>query len=244
MTSKTTPEAEFLERLETFRQEADQCAQFLYTYLSIHTLAGDDSEIRHGLDRDALFWNTVLGALQTAIFIALDRVFDAKGKHGVAALCAFAKQHEQIFSRRALAQRKGASYAAGAQEPESSDFQGMALIVRSLVDIYNCKYLPIRNKVFAHRVFSKHEPVAQLFSKTDIGELERMTTLLGQFQRMWFDAYHNGNCLKLGSARHSVREMLNKPSGSTLLKPVQEAVTASTKSVMKSIALKPRRGSP
>jgi len=30
------------------------------------------------LDRDALFWNTVLGALQTATFIALDRVLTRK----------------------------------------------------------------------------------------------------------------------------------------------------------------------
>jgi hypothetical protein len=58
---------------------------------------------------------------------------------------------------------------------------------------------------------------------------------------MWFDAYHNGNRLKLASARHSVREMLDKPSGSTLVKPVQEAATASTKSVMKVIAQKTRR---
>jgi len=71
-------------------------------------------------------------------------------------------------------------------------------------------------------VFSKHEPVAQLFSKTDIEELEHMTAVLGQFQRMWFDAYQNGNRLRLGPARHSVREMLDKPSGSTLVKLVQE----------------------
>jgi hypothetical protein len=65
-----------LDELELFRREANDCAACLYAYLTIHALGGQTSGVKWRLNEHAIFWNTTLSALQTALLIALGRVFD------------------------------------------------------------------------------------------------------------------------------------------------------------------------
>src|SRR5262245_27650057 len=76
-------EKEFERELAVFRTEADAAAQFFYAWLAIHAAAADDQEIVRLLNGAALFWNTNLGALQTATFVTLGRIFDNNSTHNL-----------------------------------------------------------------------------------------------------------------------------------------------------------------
>ena len=228
----------FLERLEIFRQEGGQCAQFLYSYLAIHAVAAKDDNVRRGLNEEALFWNTVLGGLQCSLFIVLGRVFDPSSKHGIASLLKLATECTAIFQQDALARRKGEEYAADARVPGSQEFTRMKRLVAGYSERYNNDYRELRNRVFAHRVYTG-DRVAQLFSRTNINELEQMVTFLDRFYHAWFNTFHNGWRLTLRRARHSVQEMLERPGGRSLVKPVHEEMTAATQRALAVIALPP-----
>jgi len=226
----------FLERLEIFRQEGAQCAQFPYSYLAIHAVAARDENVRRGLNEEALFWNTVLGGLQCSLFIALGRVFDSSSKHGITSFLKLAAENQAIFQQEALARRKGAEYAADAREPGPQEFARMERLVAGYSERYNSDYRELRSRVFAHRVHIG-ERVEQLFSKTNINELEQMVTFLGRFHNAWFNAFHNGSRLTPRRARHSVQSMLDSPRGRAVVKPVQEEMTASAQRALAAISL-------
>jgi hypothetical protein len=66
-------EAEYLARFKTLESDSRACCTFVYTELVAHQLAGNDKELSDGLTPHAMFWNGVLGGLQSASFAALGR---------------------------------------------------------------------------------------------------------------------------------------------------------------------------
>jgi len=241
-----TPEQLFAEQLEIFRQEAYQCAQFLYEYLAIHGAAARDENIRHTLSQNALFWNTALAALQTSTLIALGRIFDHKGKHGIRALLALARKHATIFSKAALSQRKAGIFASNPQglqdylnqsyELGDVEFQRLERLVQAATDRYNKAYRPLRNQVFAHKVHGEAEKIEALFSQTNVSKLEQLVTFLVRFHGALQEALTNGSRLTLRKTRHSVNEMLERPAGRATVKPVQEITVIDTHAVLKAAA--------
>src|SRR5438552_14088519 len=73
--------AEFEQELEVLRTEAEAAAQFFYSYLTIHAVAGDHRSVYRLLNGSALFWNTILAGLQTSTFIVLGRILDQSSAH-------------------------------------------------------------------------------------------------------------------------------------------------------------------
>src|SRR5262245_54276954 len=107
--SNLTAEEQFERELEIFRTEAQQATQFFYAFLEIHAAAGARKPVYRLLNTAPLFWNTVLGGLQTGAFVALGRVFDQTSTHNVDRLIRLAIDNPQIFSKAALARRKQGS---------------------------------------------------------------------------------------------------------------------------------------
>jgi HEPN superfamily AbiU2-like protein len=96
----STSESLFEHELEIFRHEAEAGTQFFYSHLAVHALAGKHEEIETVLNEAPLFWNTSLGALQSAAFVTLGRIFDQKSPHNVDRLLQIARQSLPIFSKR------------------------------------------------------------------------------------------------------------------------------------------------
>jgi hypothetical protein len=113
--SKISADAQFERELEIFRTESEGAAQFFYAYLAIHAAAGAKRPVYRLLNTAPLFWNTILGGLQTAAFVALGRVFDQKSTHNVGKLVQLAYDNPQMFSKAALARRKQGSSATPPQ---------------------------------------------------------------------------------------------------------------------------------
>jgi hypothetical protein len=236
----------FRERLSTFLGDAGQAAQFVYAYLAIHAIAGTNDSVRRGLNDEALFWNTVLGSLQTSLFIVLGRVFDPNNQHGPYAVMDAARSTAEIFGRGALAERKRgifgdnaeglAEYMADIEVPTERQFARMQRVLDGYKKMFDEDYRALRSKVFAHKVYVG-KSVSDLFGRTNIDDLQRMVTFLGRFWRAWSDTYENGSRLTLRRSRRSVNEMLAQPRGKRLVKPIEEEIVAATARVLESIAI-------
>ena len=150
-----TPEQQFERELEVFRTEAESASQFLFGYFAVHGAAADHKGVHRLLNTAPLFWNTALGALQTAAHIALGRIFDQNSKHNVDSVLRIAQQNPDIFSKQALAKRKHAASANAAEwiddylktayVPSPDDFRRLRAHVANRRRIYDAKYRDIRD---------------------------------------------------------------------------------------------------
>ena len=130
----------------------------------VHAVAYESKQVSDRLNTAPLFWNSCLGALQTAAFIVLGRIFDQDSVHNLDRLLRMAQENSQIFSKAALAQRKHAGsgkrpewlddYLRTAYEPTPKDFRRLRTYVKRRRRIYEANYRDIRHKFFAHKVVS------------------------------------------------------------------------------------------
>jgi len=157
-----------------------------------------------------------------------------------------ARSEREIFSAEALGERKqkifGAdedglkSYMADICVPDEDNIARIQCALNGYKRIFDRDYRDLRNKVFAHKVHVGKE-VSDLFSKTNVDDLQRIVTFLGRFHDAWFDTYENGKRLTLRRRSRSVNQMLAKPRGRQLIKPIEEESVAATVRVLESIAI-------
>lgn len=211
-----TPEEQaFLRELEIFRGECEGSSQHLYAYLTIHGVAKRRKTVFRALDRHALFWNTVAGALQGSAIITLGRVFDQDTPHNVDALLRLAQGSPGMFSRSALATRKLAGAAAPpswlsafidqAREPTAQDFRALRAQVKRLRRVYEHRFRPLRHGVFAHTLIHGAAEVAPIAAKANINELKRLiSSLLSLHEALW-QLFYNGRPPVMQRLRYSAK---------------------------------------
>ena len=236
--SMISPSHQFERELEVFRTEVAAATQFFYGYLTVHAVAADQKRVYQLRNTAPLFWNTSLGALQTAAFIALGRIFDQNSTHNVDRLFRIAQNNSPIFSKEALGLRKqGASptpfdwladYLANAYVPRPSDFRRLRAYVRKYRQIYEGKYRDLRHMIFAHKAVSAESDVQALFAKTSIRELQRMLVFLGSLYDALWQLFFNGLKPILRPRRYSVKRIRTSPTPTWRSGTVQETITRET----------------
>jgi len=217
-----TLDARFERELNIFRTETEQATQFYFALLAINDVALDDKIVRQLLNRNALFWNTCAGALQTSAFIAVGRVFDQNSAHNVDRVLRIAQKNPQVFSKAALARRLErmepqrsqwiAEFVQDAYEPTPKDFRRLRVYVHKWRQIYEAKYRDVRHKFFAHKETADEVEVAELFRKGTNRELQQMFRFLGQLHRALWQLFFNGKKPVLRPARYSVTQMRKRPA--------------------------------
>jgi len=236
----------FGRELEVFRTEGESGTQFLYAYLAVHAVAYDNESVHSLLNTAPLFWNTCLGALQTAAFIALGRVFDQQSRHNVDAVLRLAQDNPQIFSKESLAQRKYDGkgerpdwlddYLKNAYEPTAADFRRLRAHVNRRRKIYEAKYRDVRHKYFAHKAVSDPAETAVLFSKGSNQELQQLFVFLGSLYHALWELFYNGHKPILRPLRYSVRRMRKVPSASYRRGTVQEQILREAEQFLRAAA--------
>jgi hypothetical protein len=186
-----------------------------FAEIPVHAVAGDAPAVFKLLNTAPLFWNTNLGALQTATFVALGRIFDQDSTHNVDRVLKIAQDNAHIFSKAALGERKRKaspgriewldSYLRHSYVPRPSDFRRLRKLVRKYRRSYEEKYRDLRHKVFARKVVSDGQAVAALFAKTNVRELQRMLVFLDALYDALFQLYVNGRKPVLRKRRYSVQ---------------------------------------
>ena len=229
------PAAEFEQELDVLRTEAEGAAQFFYSYLTIHAAAGDHPPVHRLLNGSALFWNTILGALQTSTFIVLGRILDQSSAHNVDRVLKIAQNHPDIFSRAALGKRKQGNltsppdwlpdYLKDAYVPKAQDFRRLRAHVRKHRTTYNDKYRDLRRKVFAHKELTDPAAVSALFARTNIRELQRLVVFFSRLYDTLWQLFFNGRKPTLRPRRYSLKRMRDLPSPAEQGRSVQERIT-------------------
>jgi hypothetical protein len=210
----TKVEREFERELELFRKECEGAAQYFFGYLAIHEVAKRREPVRQLLNRNAMFWNTASGAMQTAAIIAVGRVFDQGSPHNIDRVLKLAQDSPLIFSRASLGMRKqaGASeapcwlaeYLDRAYVPGPSDFRRLRAHVKKRRRVYEANYRDLRHKIYAHRLVADDAEVEPIVAKTSIRELERLLLFLLQFYESLWHLFMNGRKPTLRRLRYSV----------------------------------------
>jgi hypothetical protein len=240
------PEELFANELEVFRTEAESAIQFFYSWLAVHAVAGEHKEVYQLLNRAPLFWNTMLGALQTSTFIALGRVFDQQSTHNLDRLLKIAQSNMVIFSKVSLARRKRAGssnadewlgeYLIDVYVPTAVDFRRLRSHVAKRRKIYEQNYRALRHHVFAHKVVSSKEDVQALFARTNIRELQQLLIFMRRLHEALWQLYHNGRKPTLRPARYSVKRIREQPSPEHSGRALQERLTHEIEAFLKMAA--------
>ncbi|MGD0498664.1 MAG: hypothetical protein ABSC23_09545 [Bryobacteraceae bacterium] len=212
----------FARQLEIFRVEAESGAQFFYSYLAVHELAKRQRRVFRLLDRDALFWNTLLGGAQTGAIMTLGRIFDHRSPHNINTLIRLMNQHRGVFSKPALGRRKQGNdpqppawlpeYLCTAYEPTNADFRRIADYVKKYRRIYEAKYREVRNQLYAHKQAADPASIATLVKGTSIKEMERVFTFLLQLHQALQELFVNGRKPVLRPVRYSAQRISRRPS--------------------------------
>lgn len=213
----TDPEQLFMRELEIFRTEAQAGAQFLYTYLAMNTILGDNKKALDAVNRTPLFWKTNMGALQTAFFIVLGRIFDQNSEHNIDRLLKLAETNIAIFSKISLAERKRREsqnadewldeYLKHSYEPKKDEFRIFRNKVKEYRKIYEANYRDIRHKIYAHKDVTDSKDVQNLFSKTNIRELQKVFVFANALYEALWELLYNGRKPLLRLMRYSVNSI-------------------------------------
>jgi AbiU2 len=70
-----------LSELEIFRTEEETAQQYFFAYLSVRSMAAENSDVLKMMNINPLFWVTAHHAMLLSTFVALGRIFDLKSKH-------------------------------------------------------------------------------------------------------------------------------------------------------------------
>lgn len=239
----TEIEKKFIHELEVFRTEAQSGIQFFYAYLGINSVIGESNKALNAVNKTPLFWKTNIGALQTAFFITLGRIFDKSSTHNIDSLLRLALSHKEIFSKSALAERKRRDnpnadewldeYLRNAYEPTQKDFQRLEQHVEKYRNIYNRNYRKIRNMVYAHKVLSKESEAQKLFKITNIRELEIIIVFLNKLYEALWQLLFNGIKPILRPMPYSVRSMKKKKLRDWQMRTVQQMIVNETQEFFK-----------
>lgn len=197
--------------LKEYSNEVAILTKAHFTWKFVNSVASADKEILAALNRTPSSWNVFLHSLQTTTFISLGRIFDSNGGsfsvHGLARYCS-KNIHE--FDQSSLKTRKIEGYDKepewlegylnSAYYPNKGDIKRLKEKISGYREIYEKKYKPIRNKVMAHKDFSKIGKDGELFEETNITELERIISFLNQVKLGVQEQYYNGRKMTFTSA--------------------------------------------
>ena len=233
-----TAEEKFIHELEVFRTEVQSATQFFYAYLAIHSEIAEKKKALKFINETPLFWTTNIGALQISLFITLGRIFDKTSKHNIESLLKMAVKNNDLFTKASFEarKRKGSDnaddwideYMKTAYVPDDTDFTRLEKNIEKYRKLYDSNYRKIRNKIFAHKEFSKSTQTEKLFKKTNIRELERIFTFLNKLYEALWQLLNNGRKPILRPVPYSLKSMKKKktPTGHSIT--VQEKIVQET----------------
>lgn len=228
----------FTRELEVFRVEAHLAIQFFYAYEAINDVLKGNKRALDLVNESPLFWQTISDALQTSFFITVGRIFDQGSMHNVDKLLGVAQDQSVIFSASALEARKRKG-SANAEEwiveymkdvhiPTADDFRRLRRHVSNYRKIYESRYRVLRNKVYAHKELSNPEDVKTLYAKTNIRELQKLSTFLNRLSEALWELFQDGRKPILRPMKYSVVRMRKAEIPEWQITDVQERMVDET----------------
>ncbi|MEW5982204.1 MAG: hypothetical protein AB1806_07515 [Acidobacteriota bacterium] len=218
----TSNEKAFERELEILRKDCESAAQFFYGHMAMNEVAKRRPRVLDCLNRNALFWVTASGAMQSAAIMAMGRSFDQTSPHNIDRVIRLAQDDPAMFSESALRRRKQGEastppswldgFVRGVYVPGPADFRRLRAHVRKHRRIYESNYRDLRHKIYAHNVATEDIEIQRLISRTNVREIERLLLFLMRVYESLWHLFMNGRKPTLRALRCSV-----KPSGELTL---------------------------
>jgi hypothetical protein len=231
----------FEKLLDNFRREVDVLASYVYSENAVQHAASLSPKLLSRLNVTAQFWLIHDAACQTAAFMTLGRIFDAKSKHNVERLIDSFYESLAMFQKPALESRKMEGqtkrpdwiddYLRDAHYPTKADVTRLRKLVRKYAALYQSTFDPARDKYFAHRAFLETHQNNALFSATTYRHLWRLTTFLVALHEVLREQLLNGRKPVIRPMRYSIRE-LYKNCGSS---GTRECMVRDVRTLMRNI---------
>jgi AbiU2 len=214
MSAQPTPEQIFLERLGALERDARAAARYAYVGSAINFIANQQPGLIPVLDRDAGFWNTVLGAMQTASIVGLGRIYDSRRDVlSAKRLVDHVITYPGIFSRTALAARKSAEYASDRFEPTEADLIPLRAALVEHTALYDATVGPIRDKVFAHAGNITRAEMYELFQNVPRAKYEKLSIFPLDLFDTLFQLYYNGEPPDIRTVESDLATLVANPPG-------------------------------
>jgi hypothetical protein len=205
-------EPEYWQEVQRLSAEVEDAIAIYQTYEEINRLAQENENILLALNNDALFWKVQVHSLQTSLIIILGRIFDPAGDaYSVHRILSATLRHLEFFSKDALTERKRAlglkpfdleNFMTRAWVPNSTaELRHLRKSLTTHTKLYTEVYLPIRNKIYAHRLMNDAEAVFGLFAATNRTEIGSTLDFLHDLMDAIEHLYLNGTEPELGT-RH------------------------------------------
>lgn len=190
-----------------YQEYCNEVHKILGSYLYWRMLlkrAFEERDLLEALNRTPLSWIITRHSLQVTLFITLGRVFDADNDaFSVDDLLKCCIENIEVFSLESLKKRKIESqngkepewlskYIQNAYEPVVADFQRLRGETTKHRKVFEEIYRPIRHKLIAHNDKEYMEKADELWSETNIGEIEKIIWFLHDLKETLFNTYQNG----------------------------------------------------
>jgi hypothetical protein len=235
-------EEDFIEELEVFRKEVYSGIQMFYANMSINAVLGKNKIALDVINETPLLWGTIMHSLQMSCFIVLGRVFDEKSaSYSVYRLLKLAERNVTIFEKDALRRRKVAGsddaaewieeYMESVCVPRSSDFRRMRKHVAKYKKMF-IKYREIRNNVYAHKVVVTRDDVNELFSVTNVGEMQKIFIFLKRLYDSLWELFNNGKKFVLRRDKRSVSSLLKERPAEWRSNSIQQDIVREAKKLV------------
>jgi hypothetical protein len=219
-------ESEYWRDYELIRDEVNIAIESFYTYLEVHRCAAEDENVYLAFNENPTFWAMQRYSLQTTFFIALGRIFDhGKDSHSIHKLLTSTINHQDYFSKAALAKRKtnGESipdwlddYLVDVFVPSSEDLKELKRSLKTHTKKFESTYRDIRNNVFAHRILKEQEHVSDLFENTQIKEIDEILYFLYDLLIALRELFQNGTRPELGISNYDYKDRVKKTTRAVL----------------------------
>lgn len=190
-----------------YQEFCDEVHKILSCYLFWKTLnkqTAKDEKLLSALNKTPLSWLVIRDSLNVALFMTLGRVFDPNNdSFSVDELLKCCIEEVDSFSKNSLRNRKMEGqngvepewlidYIEKSYEPNAEDFEKLRIEVEKHRKIFVKVYRPIRHKLIAHNDKKYMDKADELWTETDIDELEEIIWFLNDLKETLFDSYHNG----------------------------------------------------
>ena len=191
--------------LDEYQSEIRVARNNFFLWKQMHRLAAEHEDVFALLNRNARSWNLMLHGLQVTYLITLGRIFDNdKRSVSLTTLLKNVEGSGHLLTRIGLESRRVAqshgvrpdyldTYLLKVDELSESDVFRMNVVAEDLSGAWKERYENIRNKVIAHKDMDTLPKQDELFSQTNMDELEDIILRLGQIGEVIWHFYANGN---------------------------------------------------
>jgi hypothetical protein len=203
-TAQAPAESLFQLQMLAFHEDLSVGGQSFHAYKEIHIEYARNKATRRALDSHSYLWAAMLSGLETATFMALSRIFDDDAPRSISKLLSLAMGNLEIFSKERFEARLRIlrsntidpeswvpERVANAYVPTREDFKQIKRAVAEQRSIFTKRYLPIRNKWYAHREMERRE-VRELFREVSLtstrGMLDKLSAIDSAIHSLYFHA--------------------------------------------------------